>query len=468
MNKCDICENKTNKQCNRCFGIYYCGRKCQKKDWKKHKKFCGKMISSDIYHKHIMKFIDIDNNNNNNDLTEKKFILFLPILYLNNSITLDIKNNSLTINKNYYSNKKDFIHSDNELIKLFIIQLVKICKYEYKDVEKFCCNEKECYYHLDGKQTLCLQIYNLFIFIFSKKILDIYNSTDVKFSIHVLLEIIKIFNYMKNLNKLKNRIYKTINEHHIYLSKLLTIIQLGTKKNIINDKLNKWMKTDIIYNIHYMKKKYIKSFEDIFDYFTKNINPYSLAYKIKYTSHSFENKNIDFYDNNLYIKMDFNVLNKIIGQENNKYKISKKYLENSYKNFTNEICDIECKIIELFLNNNTNSRFFIKILNFMITTFDNTYNNINLIKYRYVWLKFVHNTKKKICSNKIIDICFIYMKDLETEMKKKSGNTSIKEFKQIHKNCGKCKKCKRKKRKQRKKSDDCLNFINLITKGNNI
>jgi len=43
---CRICrigeKNKHLKKCKRCKVLYYCSEECQKEDWRRHKKECGK------------------------------------------------------------------------------------------------------------------------------------------------------------------------------------------------------------------------------------------------------------------------------------------------------------------------------------------------------------------------------------------------------------------------------------------
>ncbi|RIB12198.1 P-loop containing nucleoside triphosphate hydrolase protein [Gigaspora rosea] len=39
-NKCNICKKSTKRCCSKCKQIYYCSKKCQKKDWKIHKEYC--------------------------------------------------------------------------------------------------------------------------------------------------------------------------------------------------------------------------------------------------------------------------------------------------------------------------------------------------------------------------------------------------------------------------------------------
>jgi len=39
---CKTCSTETNLRCNRCKQVYYCGKECQRKDWKEgyHKRIC--------------------------------------------------------------------------------------------------------------------------------------------------------------------------------------------------------------------------------------------------------------------------------------------------------------------------------------------------------------------------------------------------------------------------------------------
>ncbi|CAI2167999.1 13289_t:CDS:1 [Funneliformis geosporum] len=43
MKKCGVCQKPSTSQCAKCHQIYYCSKKCQKEDWKKHKISCGKL-----------------------------------------------------------------------------------------------------------------------------------------------------------------------------------------------------------------------------------------------------------------------------------------------------------------------------------------------------------------------------------------------------------------------------------------
>lgn len=45
--RCHVCGKEDAKKCTRCMSIAYCGRECQAKDWKRHKKMCGKVILAD-------------------------------------------------------------------------------------------------------------------------------------------------------------------------------------------------------------------------------------------------------------------------------------------------------------------------------------------------------------------------------------------------------------------------------------
>lgn len=38
---CEVCDEKPGRKCTRCQAAYYCGKDCQKKAWKTHKKVCG-------------------------------------------------------------------------------------------------------------------------------------------------------------------------------------------------------------------------------------------------------------------------------------------------------------------------------------------------------------------------------------------------------------------------------------------
>jgi len=38
---CEVCDEKQGKQCTKCHAAYYCGKECQRKVWKTHKKVCG-------------------------------------------------------------------------------------------------------------------------------------------------------------------------------------------------------------------------------------------------------------------------------------------------------------------------------------------------------------------------------------------------------------------------------------------
>ena len=39
---CEVCEEKEGRKCTACKTAYYCGKECQRKAWKTHKKVCGK------------------------------------------------------------------------------------------------------------------------------------------------------------------------------------------------------------------------------------------------------------------------------------------------------------------------------------------------------------------------------------------------------------------------------------------
>lgn len=42
---CAVCEKEEDtKRCTGCKMVSYCGRECQRKNWKAHKKFCGKSV----------------------------------------------------------------------------------------------------------------------------------------------------------------------------------------------------------------------------------------------------------------------------------------------------------------------------------------------------------------------------------------------------------------------------------------
>ena len=55
QSKCNVCKKKTeaNKKCNGCFLVWYCGPKCQRKDWVDHKDQCQKTKSLYKIGKHI-------------------------------------------------------------------------------------------------------------------------------------------------------------------------------------------------------------------------------------------------------------------------------------------------------------------------------------------------------------------------------------------------------------------------------
>ncbi|CAB4421641.1 unnamed protein product [Rhizophagus irregularis] len=42
MNICNVCQKPSTTKCSKCHQTYYCSKECQKKDWKLHKKSCGK------------------------------------------------------------------------------------------------------------------------------------------------------------------------------------------------------------------------------------------------------------------------------------------------------------------------------------------------------------------------------------------------------------------------------------------
>ncbi|GBC07966.1 hypothetical protein RclHR1_07820001 [Rhizophagus clarus] len=42
MNICNVCQKSSTLKCSRCHQTFYCSKDCQKKDWKSHKKSCGK------------------------------------------------------------------------------------------------------------------------------------------------------------------------------------------------------------------------------------------------------------------------------------------------------------------------------------------------------------------------------------------------------------------------------------------
>ena len=47
--RCAICEKYTrNKKCGRCLEAYYCGRQCQKLDWREHKLCCVSCVEMEI------------------------------------------------------------------------------------------------------------------------------------------------------------------------------------------------------------------------------------------------------------------------------------------------------------------------------------------------------------------------------------------------------------------------------------
>jgi hypothetical protein len=42
-NICNVCSKLSKNKCTNCNQIYYCSKKCQKKDWKEHRKVCGRV-----------------------------------------------------------------------------------------------------------------------------------------------------------------------------------------------------------------------------------------------------------------------------------------------------------------------------------------------------------------------------------------------------------------------------------------
>lgn len=43
---CRVCYEPAGLRCSKCVVVWYCSRECQKKDWKSHKKMCGKFIKT--------------------------------------------------------------------------------------------------------------------------------------------------------------------------------------------------------------------------------------------------------------------------------------------------------------------------------------------------------------------------------------------------------------------------------------
>ena len=46
--RCAICEKYTRKKCGQCLEAYYCGRQCQKLDWREHKLCCVSCVEMEI------------------------------------------------------------------------------------------------------------------------------------------------------------------------------------------------------------------------------------------------------------------------------------------------------------------------------------------------------------------------------------------------------------------------------------
>eukprot|EP01084_Bolivina_argentea_P122286 216702_1 len=68
-NICCVCSESTTQRCSGCKSVYYCSAKCQKQDWKMHKKQCK--ILKEKYENDVDKYIDIDIDNNNIETIEQ-------------------------------------------------------------------------------------------------------------------------------------------------------------------------------------------------------------------------------------------------------------------------------------------------------------------------------------------------------------------------------------------------------------
>ncbi len=52
--QCSVCSKEGSKRCSRCKVVYYCGRVCQKKDWKIHKKVCSDVADTTFVKENVL------------------------------------------------------------------------------------------------------------------------------------------------------------------------------------------------------------------------------------------------------------------------------------------------------------------------------------------------------------------------------------------------------------------------------